>query len=417
MKIFFGFICLLLVAIGLFQLAPESAHAAVLAGSGSLSLTGLLMFGTVSVFDEVKDLFEAFRKANDARIDNLEAKFNRPGCGPAAENELAIGITGGKEYRDSFNAFVRRGDMQAALSTGSDPNGGYAVPTQLDGNMIKLAANAAPMRQVCNVVPISTPNYSKLVDKKGATSGWVGETDARPETDTPQLAALTPFMGELYANPATTQQMLDDAVFNVETWLAESLVEKFAADENTAFTSGNGVLKAKGFLAYPTAATTDATRAFGTLQHVVTGAAADFATASATVSPADVLFDLVHSLKAAYRLNAVFMLNSLTLGKVRTFKDTDGRFIYQQSLIAGQPSTLLGYPVVENEDMADVGAGAFPIAFGDFKRGYTIVDRIGTRVLRDPFTNKPYVHFYTTKRVGGFLADSNAIKLLKVAAN
>ena len=359
-----------------------------------------------------KALSEGTRDTIEKRCDDIEARMNRQQLGGISDGTQPVN----KEYTEAFNSFARGGNIQAALQTGSDPDGGYAVPVEIDQQLIKLAGNDVPMRRVANVVPVSTPNYTKLVDKKGAASGWVGETEARPATDTPQLAALTPFMGELYANPAVTQNMLDDAMFDVGGWLAESCNEKFAEDENTAFTGGDGILKAKGFLAYSTAETADASRAFGTLQFVKSGDASGFVAASATVSPADCLVDLIYSLKAAYRANAVFMMSSSTLAKVRKFKDAvDGMPIWQPSLIAGQPSTLMGYAVIENEDMPAVGANAFPIAFGNFKRGYTIVDRIGTRVLRDPYTNKPYVHFYTTKRVGGFLSDSNAIKLLKIA--
>lgn len=398
------------------------------------------------MFEELKALFEQFKAANDERLKQIEAKGHADPLVEAKVDKIndaltelkaqadateaamnRIGLVGGNgepvqnEYQKAFSAFARRGDIQNALSTGSDPDGGYTVPVEIDRSIMQLAINDVPMRRLANVITVGTPNYTKLVDKKGATSGWVGETDARPETSTPQLAALTPFWGELYANPAATQTMLDDSFFNVEGWLAESLNEKFSIDENTAFTTGNGTAKPKGILAYTTALTTDPTRAFGTVQHVVTGEAAVFKTPSATVSPADCLVDLVYSLKAAYRQGAVLMMNKLTLAAVRKFKDAvDGEYIWTppsgEGIAAGQAGTLLGYGVVENEDMPDIGANALCIAFGDFKRAYTIVDRMGTRVLRDPYSNKPYIHFYTTKRVGGFLADSNAIKLLKVAA-
>lgn len=396
------------------------------------------------MFEELKALFEQFKAANDERLKQIEAKGHADPLLEAKVDKINAAISaleteitalkstnagGGlsaedqtrAEYRNAFGVFARRGEIQAALSTGSDPDGGYSVPIEVDRSIIQLAINDVPMRRLANIITVGTPNYTKLVDKMGLTSGWVGETDARTETGTPSLAALTPFWGELYANPAATQQMLEDSFFDVEAWLAASVNEKFSIDENTAFTTGNGTAKPKGILAYTTATTADATRAFGTIQHVVSGAAADFATASATVSPADALVDLVYSLKAAYRQGAVLMMNKLTLAKVRKFKDAvDGEYIWTpataEGIASGQAGTLLGYGVVENEDMPDVGAGALSIAFGDFKRAYTIVDRVGTRVLRDPYTNKPYVHFYTTKRVGGFLADSNAIKLLKISA-
>lgn len=399
------------------------------------------------MFEELKALFEQFKAANDerlkqieakghadplleakvdkmnagiteletkiqARMDDIEAKANRPGAGLSPEDKAAA------EYKAAFDAFARRGEFQAALSTGSDPDGGYAVPPELDRTIIDLLLNDTPMRRMATVITVGTPNYQKLFNVRGTGSGWVGETDARPETNAAQFKSITPFMGELYANPAVTQQMLEDAFFNVESWLAGEVQAEFAQQENAAFVSGDGILKPKGILAYATAATADATRAFGTLQHVVSGAASDFATPTATLSPADAIIDLIQSLKAGHRAGAMFCMNKATLGKIRKFKEAlAGQYIWQPGIAAGQPSTLFGYPVEECESCPDVGAGALPIMFGNFKRGYTIVDRIGTSVLRDPFSNKPYVHFYTRKRVGGMLTDSQAIKVLKIAAS
>lgn len=392
------------------------------------------------MFEELKALFEQFKAANDERLKQIEAKGHASSDIEAKVDKInadisaleqtiaklqTAGVAGGQseeekaraEYGKSFNAYVRRGDVQAALSTGSDPDGGYTVPVELDRTILDLLRNDNPMRQLAQVITIGTPNYQKLVNKHGLATGWVGETDARPETGTNALAQLTPFMGELYANPAATQAMLEDAFFNVESWLATEVEAEFASAENVAFTTGNGTNKPKGILGYTTAATADSSRAFGTLEHVVSGLAADFITPTATASPADCLIDLIYRLKAGYRQNAVFMLNSLTTAKIRKFKDAvDGQYIWQPGAAAGQPATLLGYNVANNESMPDVGAGALSIAFGDFRRGYTIVDRIGTTVLRDPYSNKPYVHFYTRKRVGGMVTDSNAIKVIKISA-
>jgi HK97 family phage major capsid protein len=398
------------------------------------------------MFEELKALFEQFKAANDERLKQIEAKGHADPLLEAKVDKInaalselrdqadkteaafnRIGLVGSNgapvqnEYQKAFSAFARKGDIQAALSTGSDPDGGYSVPIEVDRAILNLAINDVPMRRLATVMSGTTPNYTKLVDVKGTGSAWVGETDARGVTNSPQLAALTPFMGELYANPAATQTMLDDSFLDVEGWLAASVNETFSIAENTAFTTGNGTNKPKGILAYTTATTADATRAFGTVQHVITGEAAAFKTPSATVSPADCLIDLIYSLKAAYRQGATLMMNKLTLATVRKFKDAvDGEYIWTppsaEGIASGQAGTLLGYGVVENEDMPDVGAGALAVAFGDFKRAYTIYDRIGTRLLRDPYTNKPYVHFYLTKRVGGFLTDSNALKLLKVSA-
>jgi HK97 family phage major capsid protein len=223
-------------------------------------------------------------------------------------------------------------------------------------------------------------------------------------------------MGELYANPKATQQLLDDAFFDVEAWLAGEIAQQFAVAEGTAFTTGDGTTKPKGFLAYTLANTADGVRAFGSLQYVPTGVAADFK----ATTPADNIFDLVYSLKAAHRAGAAFQMSKLMLANLRKFKTSTNEYIWTPSNVSdggitgGTPGTLAGYPVYENEDMASaVGANALVCAFGNFKNGYTIVDRMGTRVLRDPFTDKPYVNFYTTKRVGGMVTDSEAIKVLK----
>lgn len=373
-----------------------------------------------NAIDEFKEGFNEKFGSLEKRLDLFEAKGNRPGFGGAVTE------TGPKtEHRKAFQSFLRRGvvsgleDLQirAAVTTASDPDGGYGVPEAIDKEVGALLANVSPMRRVCKVIAAGTSDYRKLVRTSRPSSGWVGETEARPETGTPELAALSPFWGEIYANPAASQQSLDDVFFNVEEWLAEAVAEEFMIQEGDSFTKGNGVKKPKGILSYATSLDVDGVRAFGTLQHVITGAAGGFLAPSATVSPADCLISLTYALKARHRAAGIFMMNKKSLETVRKFKDAvDGQFIWQRGAAAGQPSTLLGFPIEENEDFPDVGAGAYPIAFGNFKAGYQIVDRFGIRVLRDPFTNKPYVHFYSTKRTGGHLIDSEAIKLLKVSA-
>lgn len=356
------------------------------------------------------------------QMEAIEAKIQRPGfVGGLSEEDAARAA-----HKKAFIAYVRSGvdgtlrDLQikAAVTTADDPGGGFAVPTELDRAIGKYLETFNPMRALCNVINVGTPDYKKLFQTGKAAGGWVGETEARPETTTPALAELSPFWGEEYANPAASQDSLQDIFFDVEAWLIEAVGEILTEYEGTSFTTGNGVKKPKGILSYATALTTDATRAFGTLQHVITGAAADFIAATAAASPADCLIDIIQSLKKGYRANASWQANSLTMGKVRKFKDySTGNFIWQPGIVAGQPDMLLGYRVEENEDFPDVGAGALAMAFGDWKRGYTIVDRLGTRItLRDPYTNKPYVHFYHVRRVGGFLVDSRAIKILKVSA-
>lgn len=374
----------------------------------------------MALADEFIALFEQFKNTDQQRYDKLAADISN------LEQAIGKGQTAGlmgpgnreqSEHFKAFMSFARRGDIQASMSVGSDPDGGYALPQEIDDEIDKLLLNQSPMRRICKVVPISTPDYHKLVNLGGTTSGWVGETDARPGTSTPQLSKLTPYMGEIYANPAATQQSLDDLGFDVAAFLTEGIAEEFSAQEGEAFLIGDGNKKPKGLLTYATSTDNDAARAFGTLQHVTTADAAGFITPTATASPADCLVNLLYSVRKPYRQGSVWLMNSNTLAVVSKFKDAvNGLPIWQRGLADGQPSTLLGYPIEEDENMPDIGAGALPIAFGNFKKAYTIVDRIGVRTLRDPFTNKPYVNFYSTKRIGGMLVNSQAVKLLKISA-
>ncbi|MGI8942635.1 MAG: phage major capsid protein, partial [Qipengyuania sp.] len=249
----------------------------------------------------------------------------------------------------------------------------------------------------------------KLVSTGGTASGWVSETAGRPETDTPNFAEVAPPTGELYANPAASQAMLDDAGFDIESWLASEIAMEFARAEGAAFVGGSGIDQPEGFLIAPVSTAEDGVRAFGSIQYVGSGDSAGFGP-----DPDAKLIDLVHTMKAGHRQGASFVMNSATLAEVRKLKTADGAFLWQPGLVEGQPDRLLGYNVVEAEDMPDIATGAFPIAFGNFRHGYLIAERTATRILRDPFTNKPFVHFYATKRVGGQVLDSNAIKLLKI---
>jgi len=391
------------------------------------------------LLEKQKKAFADFKKSNDQRLTDLEAKgntdplleekvnksneeisrlekqldeiykkLNRPdGTGDGVDEDVAA-------HTKAYGEFIRKGHddglaelEQKALNVGTDADGGYAVPEELDKNILQLMRNESPMRQVCAVAQIGGATYKKLVSLGGAASGWVGETDARPETNTPPLAELTPYMGEIYANPAATQMMLDDVYFDAETWLQQEVATEFAEKEAAAFLTGDGTNKPKGILNYTSVTTADATRAFGQLQHKVTAAAAGIT--------GDELIDLVYMLKKSLRMSAGWMMNGATVAAVRKLKDSNGQYLWTPGLENGQASKLLGYAINENEDMADVATGNVAVMFGNYQRGYLIVDRMGIRVLRDPYTHKPYVHFYTTKRVGGMLVDSNAIKLLQQA--
>lgn len=360
---------------------------------------------------KLSQLNTAFDDAQ-AQLKALEKRQGRPGTGGDVDPAKA-------EHKAAFGAFLRKGDdgnlaelQKKAYNITTDADGGFAVPEELDRDILSLMVDVSPIREIANVRTVGTSDYKKLVNTRGTASGWVDEDDARTATAGSNLAQVTPFMGEIYAYPQATQQMLDDVFFNAEQFIIDECYTEFAAKEGAAFVSGDGTKKPKGFLAYTTAATADSARAFGTLEHVAAGQAGDWAASD----KADVLITLVHKLKAAYRANARFVMNKGLLAEVRKFKDLEGNYLWRPGLEAGQPSTLLGYGITEAEDMPAKAANSLSIAFGDFKRGYTIVDRIGTRILRDPYTNKPYVGFYVTKRVGGMVVDSQAIKLLKFAA-
>ncbi len=290
--------------------------------------------------------------------------------------------------------------------------GGYAVPREIDAVIGSTLKAISPIRGIANVVRTGTAGYRKLVTAGGVVAGWASETGARGETATPTFNEIVPPSGELYANPAASQAMLDDAQFDVEGWLAGEIAREFAVAEGAAFVNGNGVNKPKGFLTYATTNEGDAVRAFGSLQYVASGAAGAFG-----ASGPDKLIDLVQSLRAPYRQGASFVMNSATLATIRKMKTSDGAFLWQPSVAAGQPATLLGYPVVEAEDMPDIAANSLSIAFGNFAAGYVIAERGETNILRDPFSNKPFVHFYAVKRIGGGVANSEAIKLMKFSAS
>lgn len=313
------------------------------------------------------------------------------------------------------DGFVRRG-IESGLEAKSLDNasvgaGGFAVPREIDERIDRTLVAISPMRAIANVVKVGSSNYRKLITTGGAPSGWVGFEAARAETATPTFSEVVPASGELYANPAASQHMLDDAMFDVEEWLANEIATEFARAEGTAFIKGTGVNQPLGFLSSPNATTADGVRPMGTLQTIGTGVLGGFPAAN----PQDKLVDLVQSLRQPYRQGAVFVMNSATAATIRKFKTTDGAFVWQQGMAAGQPSTLLGYPVIEAEDMPDAAANSLSIAFGNFKAGYIIAERAETSVLRDPYTKKPYVYFYATKRVGGQVVNSEAIKLLKFA--
>ncbi|MCX8476959.1 MAG: phage major capsid protein [Sphingomonas sp.] len=350
----------------------------------------------------------------EVKADDLEASFEaveKAGLPPVRPM-----LAGGRPLGSAaFEGFLRAGSggvETKAMSGASDTAGGYAVPQEIDARIDATLKAVSPIRAIATVVKVGSSGYRKLIASGGIASGWAAETATRPETATPTFNEVAPPSGDLYANPAASQAMLDDAAFDVEEWLAVEIAREFAAAEGSAFVNGNGTNKPKGFLAAATSTALDASRPFGTLQYLASGAAGAFA-----ANPEEKLIDLVQSLRAPYRQGASWVMNSTTLARIRKFKTSDGAFLWAPSLAAGQPATLLGYPVVEAEDMPDIAANSLSIAFGNFKAGYLIAERGETQVLRDPYSNKPFVHFYATKRVGGMVSNSEAIKLLKFAAS
>lgn len=417
-----------------------------------------------SIIDGIATAFDEYKKTNDARIeavkagqgtaefeaklarmdeamneakskqDALEAKLNRPGVltGDRQDGEIKEAA----EYRHAFTEWMRNPSdherqqkaaaaqkqleaksrsmetraTQAVTSTGSA--GGFALPEVIERAIARLGVDMSPIRSIATVRTVGSPDYKELFDVNGAAFEWVGETDARSQTNTPDMAEVAPTFGMASAKPQASEESLDDLFFNVEDWLVSSAAEAMYAGEGAAFIAGNGAKKPTGILAGPTpVVTADAARAFGTLQYIASGGAAVLPTS------ADVYLDMVYALRARYRANAQWLTNKLVIASLRKYKDTTGAYLWNPAVSAGQPSTFLGYGITEAEDMPVVGAGAFPLAFGDFREGYLIADRVGTRITRDEITTPGFVKFYVRKRVGGKLRNTQAIKLLRISAS
>lgn len=400
---------------------------------------------------ELQAKIDASEEAQRKRADEIEAKMNRIGLNPDEKNRdiqadalkffaaksnkpvLSVSADQVKQYQDYCNAFghyMRAGgangelldsDVRNALKVGSDPDGGYWVPATASTKIIQRLFETSPMRSVADIITIGTDRLELPKDvNEGTSGGWVGETQSRSETATPQIGTHVIPAHEQYAEPRATQKLLDDAVVDVESWLSSKIADILTRTENTAFVSGTGVSKPRGFLDYGSASVTtdDSSRAWGLLQYVPSGASGAFADyTSGDANDIGPLVDIIHKVKGVYRQGSVWTMNRNTLATVRKLRDADGNMLWQPSLQVGNPNTLLGFPIAEFDDMADIAANSFSVAFGNFRVGYQIVDRFGIRVLRDPYTSKPFVKFYTTKRVGGDVINFDAIKLLKFAAS
>jgi len=424
--------------------------------------TGNLDAETKKAVDELGVLFKTFRDKNDAALDELKkgredavtkaeletltksfdevkadvqkkldeifAKANRAGLsgnGEAAAEAKAARLFGDlvgqkdfsvenmAEYKAGLDAYLRKAELKAqTLQVGQDPAGGYWVTPDASGRMVRKAYETTPMRQIANVVTIGTDRLEGPIDNGEGDAAWVGETSSRPQTETPQIGKWEIPVHELYAYPKVTQKLLEDAKIDVEAWLSDKSVSKFARKENNAFLLGNGVNKPRGLLDYATAATADDTRAWGVFEHIVTGSSGSF---GATTNGTDKLLDLIYAVKAVYRQNARFLMARRTVGGARKLKGGDGNYAYGISLRDGAlVENIFGFAITEGEDMPVFStADALAIAFGDFAEGYQIVDRLGFSVVRDNITTPGFVKYHMRKRVGGGAVNFEAVKFLK----
>ncbi len=387
-------------------------------------------------YDDFMRTLHAFREANDERLDQIERRMSTDAVTAEKVDRLNKAVEtlslkalrparGGEiksvaacEHKSAFDSYVRTGEFTGlkalelkALSAGSGPDGGYLAPSVTESEVLRRLSTLSPIRGIASVRQVSAGTYKKAFSTVGTAAGWVAETAARTQTTAPTLAELSFPAMELYAMPAATQTLLDDSVVDIDQWLADEIETSFAEQESAALVNGNGTGQPKGFMNYTKVA--NASWSWGNIGYLATGAAGAFAASN----PSDILLDLIYALKGPFRQNGTFVLNRKTQAAIRKFKATTGEYLWSPPAAIGQPATLMGFPVVEVEEMPDIAADAYALAFGDFRRGYLVVDRMGLRILRDPYSAKPYVLFYTTKRVGGGVQDFDAIKLLKFAAS
>ncbi len=373
------------------------------------------MTGFLKEFSTFQEDVKSTLKHQEERLTMLNAKtmsYGRPALSARAEVEAP--------HQKAFNAYLRSGDDDGlrgltlegkAMSSAVAADGGYLVDPQTSERIQSLLLSTSSLRSVANVVQVEATSFDVIVDRSEVGSGWATESAAATESATPVIERISIKLHELAAMPKASQRLLDDSAFDVEGWLAEKIATRFIRAEAAAFINGDGVDKPKGIL-LPTKVA-NASWTWGQIGYIPTGAAADFA----TTNGADCIINLVYALGADYRANGSFVMNSKTVGAVRKMKDADGRFLWSDGLAAGEPSRLMGYPVVVSEDMPDIAANAYAVAFGDFRSAYTIAERPDLRILRDPFSAKPNVLFYANKRVGGDITDYAAIKLLKIAVS
>lgn len=410
-------------------------------GRGLIAVRAEVQAKKPATLDDVLTTFEAFKKKNDEAIDEIRKgkadaittetldKIN------AALDELTTAVddqakfvaaaklgNGGvigdiqadPEYSAAFKAHMRKGDnapadVKAAMSKGTDADGGYLAPIEWDRTIGEKLKKISPMRAESRVITISTAGFKKFFSDRVVGSGWVGETASRPTTSTPQIGAVDFTPGELYANPAISQGLLDDSAVDLENWLGSEVDTEFARQEGIAFVSGDGANKPYGILTYVTGAANAARHPYGAIPVINSGNAS-------TLPNGDALIDFMYDLPSEFEANAKLYLNRSSLRTLRKLKDGQGNYLWAPSYVAGEPATLNAAPVVQMPDMPNIAAGNIAALYGDMEATYLVIDRVGIRVLRDPFTNKPFVHFYTTKRVGGGVHNPEPMRALKIAA-
>jgi HK97 family phage major capsid protein len=368
------------------------------------------MAGLIGDFKALQaDLQQKLNKQEErlTMLDHKSALAVRPALSTHAEVDAP--------HQKAFDAYLRSGDDDAlrgleiegkGMTTAVNSDGGYLVDPQTSDSIRGRLEASASVRAISNVVNVEAQAFDVLIDQNDTVAGWAAETASAAETGTASIDRISIPLYELNAMPKVSQRLLDDSAFDIETWLATRIADKFIRAEAAAFVNGDGVDKPRGFLNHTQVA--DDSWSWGNLGYVTTGVADD-------IDNGDSLIDLVYTLGAQYRANGTFVMNSKTAGALRKLKDADGRHLWADGFSATEPARLLGYPVLTAEDMPDIDADATPIAFGDFSNGYTIAERPDIRVLRDPFSAKPHVLFYASKRVGGDVSDFAAIKLLRCA--
>lgn len=418
--------------------APHDAGGVILAGIGPAALyerKGSYDDAGNEALHEIKRLLEdqgdawlKWKEKSKSDLDEMKAqlleiqlKAARPSLGsggswsgsPGERKTLSLAVQAlimGNQQKAN-EAFIEA----KAMSVGSDPDGGYVVHNDISAGMTKVMTDISPIYRLARVIDVTGAGFEEPIDREESQTAWVGEATPRSDTTTPTLGMFTAPLHEIYSMPKASQTLLDTSSINVLEWLQAKVGEAFAVKEGTAFHTGDGVAKPRGILGYSTVTTADATRTWGVLQHVATGASGAFPTSSTSVNPGDVLVDVVGALKAQYRNGAVWLMNRTTAAACRKLKDAEGRHVWIDSLVVGEPSALLGYPVEIDEDMPDIAAGSLSIAFGNVKKAYTIVQKAGIKFLTDPYTDKPNVRLYAYRRVGGGVNNSEALKFLKFA--